>query len=176
MVFFFSPLPMRRAVIFTLYHDQTISPLQTPPRSHNSSPLPGHGLPLRLTQARRLGDLLGPALALHPLGAEPAHVTGALGGAGLGIPLLAAEPELGVLLGPLVVGVPAALLGPAPLARLVELVVDADVEEVRLVGAEVAAVLGALCCLTNQVSLVMRSWRLFGGCASWHQTYSSLMP
>lgn len=64
------------------------------------------------------------------------------------MPLLAAEPELGVLLGPLVVRVAAALVAAvaAPLAGLVELVVDADVEEVRLVGVEAAAaVLGALC-------------------------------
>lgn len=137
-------------MVFTLYHDQTVSPLRPgshPPQTcfHGSSPLPSHSLPLGLAQARRLRDLLGAALALHPLGAEPAHVAGALSIARLGIPFLAAEPELGVLLGPLVVRGPAALVGPAPLARLVELVVDADVEEVRLVGAEVTAVLGALC-------------------------------
>lgn len=36
------------------------------------------------------------------------------------------------------------------LARLVQLVVDADVEQVCLVGRELVAVLGALCWLSHQ--------------------------
>lgn len=166
LAFFGIDFSQRRPVEFTLcHHKQTVchrcaatNPILTP-----SSPPPGHGLPLGLAQARRLSDLLRPALALHTLSAEPAHVAGALGVARLGVLLLAAEPELGVLLGPLVVRGPAALVGPAPLARLVELVVDADVEEVRLVGVEVAAVLGALCLVWyTQVSLLSRSCLLLG--------------
>lgn len=61
--------------------------------------------------------------------------------------LLAAEAELGVLLGPLGVGRAAALegVGAGALAWFVELVVDGDVEEVGFVGGEVVAVFGALC-------------------------------
>lgn len=57
--------------------------------------------------------------------------------------LLAAEAVLLVLLLPL--GVRRAVLLPAPLAGLAELALDADVEEVGLVGGRVAAGLLSFC-------------------------------
>jgi hypothetical protein len=58
------------------------------------------------------------------------------------VPLLAAEAELGVLLLPLGVGRPVATPGSASLFLVVagQLVLDADVEQVGLVRAEVARV------------------------------------
>ena len=85
--------------------------------------------------------------ASHPPGAETAEVAGARGIAGLGVPFLASEAELGVLLLALRVGLPlaagatsgralgvAALLGAALVAQLV---LESHVKEiVGFVGLE----------------------------------------
>lgn len=101
-------------------------------------PLPGPGVPATLAQPRRLAHLALRA-RLHPPGAEAAHVGRALGVARLGVPLLAAEAVLLVLLLALAAGL--ALAVPAAAERLgvvlLDLAVDADVEEVCLGGADV---------------------------------------
>lgn len=98
-----------------------------------------HGLPPGLA-GPRLGNLA--AAGLHLLGVEAAQVAGAHSVARLCVALLAAEAVLFVLLGSLVVDGSRArahltTAGAGALVVLLHLALDAHVEEIGLVGAEV---------------------------------------
>lgn len=143
-----------------LKHRQTHAPSPSPETLAQASPVKLLPLPttttrtlsLTLAQPRRLDKLLlaarsarAAALALHLPGVESRQVARAGRVARLAVALLAAKAVLSILLGALGVDAPAALLAATTaLAVLVELVVDADVEEVGFFGEVVVAVLGAL--------------------------------
>lgn len=112
-----------------------------------SLPLPGSSLSLILPQPRRRLALA--SSSLHPLNAEPAHITGTHSIARLGVPLLAAKPELGILLVPLRgrAGLPTTPLTVPLLVGALDLVLDSDVEVDGFPLAGGGAGFGAFCWL-----------------------------
>lgn len=99
-----------------------------------------HSLPATLTRplGRRLGFTdAAPSDALHLLRVKLAHVAGADGVVGLGVPLLAAKAVLFVLHLPLPIGFQPAAPGSRIRVVALELLIDGHIEDVAFVGVEV---------------------------------------